>query len=345
MAPRVSIAMAVYNGGRFLREAVGSVLAQTYRDFEFIIVDDGSTDSTPEILASYADSRMVVIRNRENIGLTRSLNVCLARATGEYVARMDADDICHPHRLERQVSYLTRHMQVGLVGSWVERIDDQGRSGGVRRLPTGATNLRWRLLFGNPVAHPAVMFRRRLVGELGGYNEELRYAQDHEMWVRFSFMALPANIPRPLLKLRRHSASISASHKEQQWRARCDVTRAASERILGRKVPLEGIRVLTTTSDEAIYGVSSGEIGRLAALLSELYRAFCDYWRPGMMDLLPVRLQVARQLVLLAGRVAAADSGTARSMLRRAVVADPRIMATRPFYRNLGKVVRNGVAW
>jgi len=112
--PRVSVAMAVYNGERYLRQAVDSVLAQTFCDFEFLIVDDGSTDSTPEILAGYGDRRVVVISNSQNVGLTRSLNRCLERARGEYVARMDADDVSMPTRLEKQAAYLDRHPAVGL---------------------------------------------------------------------------------------------------------------------------------------------------------------------------------------------------------------------------------------
>src|SRR4051812_26679567 len=123
-SPTVSVLMAVYNGEQYLREAVNSILSQTFKDFEFIIIDDGSTDRSPELLASYAraDSRVKLI-SRPNKGLTKSLNEGLHAARGEFVARMDGDDISLPERFERQVSYLREHPEVVLVGSRVEFID------------------------------------------------------------------------------------------------------------------------------------------------------------------------------------------------------------------------------
>lgn len=332
--PRVSVAMAVYNGERFLRDAIDSVLAQTLEDFELIIVDDGSADSTAEILAGYGDERVVVITNGENVGLTRSLNRCLERARGEYVARMDADDVCYARRLERQAAYLDRHPTVGFLGTHTERIDERGRCVGVNRPPSGASRLRWRLLLGTPIAHPSVMFRRRLVEALGGYNDSLRYAQDHDLWVRLSFESQPANLSEPLLRLRRHGESISASHNEEQWHVYDTVTQEAARRLLGRSVPLGEVTALR----KALRGPSdaaSDDIEGPASLLLELHEAFVRYWRPGPLEQPGIRLDLARSLVTLARRTTGAGPALRRAMLSRAALADPRILGTRPFWGGL----------
>ncbi len=342
MEPKVSVTMAVYNGASYLREAIDSMLAQSFADFEFIIVDDGSTDSTAEILSGYDDNRIVALRNAENLGLTRSLNICLRGARGEYVARMDADDIAHPRRLERQVEYLDRHPEVGLLGTWIERIDDQGNSIGVRRLPTGGTFLRWGLLFGTPIAHPSVMFRRELARKTGYYDEKLRYAQDHELWVRLSFETVPAQLPEPLLRLRRHSRSISAQRNDEQWRVYEEVSQSAVERLLGTSITIENIRQLRTALQGHV-NLSADELRDSTSLLIDLYRGFVRFWGVGLVDRLPVRLDLARRLVALARRSAGYDRATTTWILARAVLADPRIVATRPFWSYLASAARAGI--
>jgi glycosyltransferase involved in cell wall biosynthesis len=126
--PKVSVVMSVYNGEKYLCEAIDSILNQTFENFEFLIVNDGSTDRTLEILQSYRDPRIKVINNERNIGLTASLNKGLKIAKGEYVARMDADDVSFPHRLEQQKAFLDRNPRVAMVGSWAEVIDESGKT-------------------------------------------------------------------------------------------------------------------------------------------------------------------------------------------------------------------------
>ncbi len=186
--PRVSVLMSVYNGERYLREAVKSILNQTFTAFEFIIIDDCSTDNTWQILTAYAaqDPRIVLIRNEENFGLTRSLNKGLALALGEYIARQDADDVSVPDRLSTQVCFLKKHPEVGAVGAAVRLIDDKGRLLSVAHPPTDHKTLYAYLLLDNCLCHSTLFARSSLLKQLGGYNPNLPYAQDYDLWWRLS---------------------------------------------------------------------------------------------------------------------------------------------------------------
>ena len=169
--PKVSVLMAVYNGERFLREALTSIYRQTYQDFEVVIVDDGSTDRTPEILLEMKDARTSIYRNPSNIGLTRSLNVGLKLCRGDYVARMDADDLSDLRRFDAQVRFLDAHPRCLAVGTWCHRIDAQGRIVGQWKPKTTGDEVRGRLLTANAVPHGSAMIRRKTLMEAGGYNE------------------------------------------------------------------------------------------------------------------------------------------------------------------------------
>ena len=151
--PIVTVLMSVYNGERYLNEAIDSILAQTFTDFEFLIIDDASTDSTPKILHSYDDPRIRIVTNEENLGLTKSLNKGLALAQGEYIARMDADDISLPERLMMQLNFLIDNKTVPLVGSGAIMIDEDGKSIGKMNLPILAEDNYTHLQFINCFVH------------------------------------------------------------------------------------------------------------------------------------------------------------------------------------------------
>jgi len=210
-APRVTVLMSVYNGQRFLAEAVDSILAQTYGDFELLVIDDASTDRTAAILASYGDRRMRVLRNDGNRGLTRSLNRGLAEARGEIVARHDADDRSYRERLAEQVAFLDRHPEVAVVGAQARLIDGSGRKRGGSRQPVSAAATRFSSMFSSPVVHSAATFRRSIVRDLGGYDEAFLTGQDAELWSRIAVHAEIRNLERPLVDFRVHGESVSST--------------------------------------------------------------------------------------------------------------------------------------
>jgi glycosyltransferase involved in cell wall biosynthesis len=232
--PRVSVVMSVYNGEKYLREAVDSILGQTFGDFEFIIVDDGSTDSTWAILQSYDDQRVILLRNENNIGLTRSLNRGLAIARGEYIARMDADDISLPERFEKQVKALDENPRLGLVGSDVYYLYDATGHKRLVKLPHTDVEVKWHLLFHNSFAHSAVMFRRGLVEKIGFYDEASPFAQDYELFSRIAEHCQVGNLPQPFVVRRYRKGQIYEMHSEQQMAVAAMVSRRNIQHLLKR---------------------------------------------------------------------------------------------------------------
>lgn len=212
----VSVIMGVYNGEKYLNEAVKSILDQTYNDFEFIIFDDASTDDTDYILSSFGDARIKVIKNETNIGLTRSLNKALEIATGKYIARMDADDICDKTRFEKQVNFLEENINIAVCGTWKSLIGDPGK---VSEYPVIHDEIKLAALSYSPFAHPSVMWRNETFKEKAfEYNEEYYTSQDYELWSRAIYKIQTANIPEPLLLYREHDQQITNSRQDSQSR-------------------------------------------------------------------------------------------------------------------------------
>ena len=217
--PKVSVVMSVYNGAHYLQKSVDSILGQTFTDFEFIIIDDGSTDDTWQMLLEYAnrDPRLKPFQNAENLGLTKTLNRGLKLARGEYIARLDADDRSFPERLEQQVTYLQSHPSVALVSTGVQYVDPEGRELRIDIPPTNLTVLRWEFLFRNPLRHPTVMWRRELVQDkVGYYDPNFVCTQDYDFWVRISETSNIATIPSVLVQMSWHNQSISSKKAEMQ---------------------------------------------------------------------------------------------------------------------------------
>ncbi|MBJ6801038.1 glycosyltransferase family 2 protein [Geomonas propionica] len=230
--PLISVVMSVYNGERYLGEAVDSVLNQSCTDFEFIVVDDGSTDGTAAILASYSDPRLRIIRH-DNLGLTRSLNLAIAQARGEYVARQDADDRSLPERLAIQAEFLDSHPELALVGTAVKVISSAGAELATFRHPTEPAEIAVTLRTYNCFWHGSIMFRRDSFLELGGYDERFVTAQDYDMWLRFSERHQLANLPEPLYAYRFTVESVTVKRMVSQHRLAVLARRWAEERIAG----------------------------------------------------------------------------------------------------------------
>lgn len=201
--------MSVYNGAAYLRPAIESILAQTFADFEFLIVDDASTDDSVAIIESYHDPRIVLIRNEQNSGLAASLNRIIDQARGTYLARMDADDVSLPERLATQVTFLESHPDVVLVGSFAQIMN----SSLLMRQPTTHDTLAPHLLFRTSFIHPTVVFRRAfLMKHALRYDTAFRQTQDYELFTRIARIGTVANIPKVLLLYRQHEKQ--ASHEK-----------------------------------------------------------------------------------------------------------------------------------
>lgn len=215
--PRVSVLLAVHNGMPWLLEAVDSVLGQTVRDIELIVVDDGSTDETPVALASRRDTRLVLVRQPRG-GQTAALNRALELAHAPLLARIDADDVALPERLARQVAYLDAHPDVGLLGTACHEVSVTGEVLGTLRPPPDDATLRRVLIRRNPFIHSSAMFRRAIVDVVGAYDEGFAVAQDYDLWLRMSRVTRLGNLPEPLVLRRRSPGQLSTARDTTRLR-------------------------------------------------------------------------------------------------------------------------------
>lgn len=264
---RVTVLIAVHNGGAFLAEAVDSVLAQTYRDFELLIVDDASTDGA--IARLRADSRIRVVRNERNLGQVPSLNLGLAEARGSYIARLDADDAMRPTRLERQVAILDAEPAVGLVGTWMEVVDETGRRWGELRGELGDYADFVIAVLANhfPFGHPALMYRREEVRALGGYDAKLAPSEDKDLYRRLALARREARVvAEPLTRYRRHAAQLSQVQIARQLRN----DRVGLERFLATLVPDAQVGALRALleGEPSYWAGPPLEVGDLEALVA-----------------------------------------------------------------------------
>lgn len=242
--PLISVLMPVYNCEEYVQAAIDSILGQTFRDFEFIIIDDGSKDRTADIVKAAAarDDRIKVI-SRENRGIVPSLNEALAVAAGDLIARMDGDDISLPDRFQRQVDYLRAHPDCGLVGTQIMFMDPDGRPIAPMPNPLDHAGIVQTMLDGSEsVSHPTVIFRRAVAQSINGYSDRYKHAEDIDFFLRMAEATQVANMPDLLLHYRQHAKSIGRTQTEAQaeahYRAICDAaarTGKPKPRLLDRR--------------------------------------------------------------------------------------------------------------
>ena len=273
-SPTVSVIMSVYNGERYLQKAVASILHQTFEDFEFIIINDGSTDESREILESYDDDRIVLLQQKHT-GLTKSLRAGFSLARGDYVARIDADDLAKPERLEKQLKFLRKHPKVMLVGSNCYNIDENGRVLSITDLPVDEVQIKWNLLFYNCLRHSTVMFRRKEVDNLGGYNTAIPYAQDYDLWMRIAGTYSVANLKEPLVYLRvprEGTITFDKIHEQTQHAEQIylNVLRTLDPEITHRENEVRALKKYIFSDGEL------NDIDRAENLFMRIYSAFCN---------------------------------------------------------------------
>ncbi len=218
MKPKISLIIGVYNGAGKLRESLDSILSQTFSDFEIVIVNDASTDETATVLSEYAvrDTRIKIIINEKNFGLTKSLNRGIIASSGDYIARMDNGDISYPARFEKQVAFLDTHKEYCMVGSFANLTNDASVVIGVLQYPATNEEIVRKLIRHNLFVHSSVMMRRSILEEVGFYNEAWRYAQDYELFFRMIQKGKVANIAEPLVSYRISEESITKSKNKKQ---------------------------------------------------------------------------------------------------------------------------------
>jgi len=211
--PKITVLMPVYNCEKYLREAIESILNQTFPDFELLIINDGSADKSVEIIESYNDPRIRLIHNEQNQGLIATLNKGLDLCTGEYIARMDADDISLPTRLEKQVKFLESNPDIAICGALIKTFGNVNSS--IFRYPEDHESIKSTLIFKNSIAHPSIMMKKSAIKGLY-FDPSFKHAEDYELWIRASKYLKLFNIQEVLLLYRMHTEQVSQHHQEEQ---------------------------------------------------------------------------------------------------------------------------------
>lgn len=326
MAPKVSVVMCVYDGERYLSEALESILNQTFRDFEFIIIDDGSTDGTGAILGRYKNlDKRIQVYHQENQGFTASLNRGFRLAKGTYIARMDADDISLQRRFDKQVRFLDNHPEIGVVGTWVAYVEKGGGILGEWRTPISPTIAEWHLFFEPCVAHPSVMMRRDILKKIKGYNPRILQAQDYDLWVRIASKMRLTNLSEVLLLRRVHEDMVSVRHADQQENITSEVMQRAIKRYLNKKVSIRLVRDFRRMSTGL--SLEAYDIQEVARFIDELYCAYIERQSPKKSERREIASDVADKLYSLV--LGERGSLLARGrILFRAVSLKPRLLIT-----------------
>ncbi len=340
--PSVTVLMAVYNGALYLEEAIDSILSQTFQDFEFLIVNDGSTDHSRDIICAYDDPRIRLIENEHNLGLTPSLNKGWRLAQGEFIARQDADDISAPERLAKQIARFRAQPDLALVGTAYQEINAQGTFISNGLLPCNSTEIRWDLFFYCPFVHSAMMFRKRMIAEkIGFYNEAFSYAQDYELWWRISRCLQVANISDNLIQLRMNPSSMTATYggiiDDEVTRIKlANIAHfIAAEQVHAWQ---DGTRFREMT---ALWLGSFGElknthisaVNDMISQIFSLHSAFCQYYRLDKTECQKHYVHtlrwLAQQIHLLAAYVAQQDKSVAWQLLIKSWQMNRRVIPSK----------------
>lgn len=216
MSKKVTILIPVYNGERYIAESIKSILDQTYKDFELLIINDGSTDKTNDIIKSFKDIRIRLIENPKNLGLILTRNKGLKESTGEYIAFLDSDDIAYPSRIEKQITFLEKNQDFGMVGSWVKIIDEKSKETDIKwKYFLSPNKIPFELLFNNYFTQSSVIIRKKIL-QNETYREGFAPAEDYDLWVRIAEKTKVWNLPKYLTKYRIHDKNISKTSSNLQ---------------------------------------------------------------------------------------------------------------------------------
>lgn len=247
----VSVVMPVYNSQDFLPEATESILSQTFRDFEFIIVDDCSTDNSAAIALDYQkrDARIRIYHHEQNIGIVGARNTGLELAQGKYIAWMDSDDVSIPERIEKQFLFMESHPEVGITSANAIMIDGKGNFLSDIQMPQTHILITWAFCFYDPIINPAVMANRELCIQAGGYRDLAKgkteyFPEDYDLWIRLSNQTRFHNFSETLLKLRKHGKNITNTRLQSTLRNSSRICRAYLQSVLRREIAQTPIEMI-----------------------------------------------------------------------------------------------------
>lgn len=272
--PMITVLLPVYDAQESVRRAIDSILSQSYREIELLVINDGSQDRSLDIIRSCDDPRIRVIDLQKNGGLIAALNLGIKAARGEFIARQDADDESFPMRLESQCQVLLDEPNIVAVGAALRIVKKGNPSGEVWRYPTSAVGARWQALFKTPVAHSAVVYRRRQIVALGGYSDDFRYAEDYELWSRLGETGGIRSLEEALVKYDVGLGGISRAKAVEQRAVHCRIAKANMARLLNGDVDSSVVDTLAIGVDRDEVFQELSEYARAIECLVRLYQRF-----------------------------------------------------------------------
>jgi glycosyltransferase involved in cell wall biosynthesis len=346
--------MAVYNGDRHVGRAIESVLSQTHQNFQFVIVDDGSTDRTREVVLSYRDPRVRLVVMNRNVGLSAALNEGLRQANASLVASQDAEDVSEPSRLERQFAVMTAQPRLALLGSQAVAIAEDGTPIGIVRRCVEPATIRWFSVFDNPFIHTSVIFRSGVARALGGFNAAYDpFSQDYDLWCRIMDTHDVANMPDTLVRYRVSETSIigalDAENGDDQYKGRFE--RIVRELVATQARRVFGAAAISDADASLMAGLVLGiDVVRLENFLSLFerllgrYQELCPDWSST-----DFRRTLSRQFEALAFRARPATRQSTLSIYMHVLRHHPTVAASVSWPRTiamllLGKAGRDRLA-
>ena len=299
--PCISVVMSAYNGEDYIRVAIQSVVDQVFSDFEFIIVNDGSTDHTANIIEEFDDRRIILVNNPVNRGLIYSLNLGFSLARGRYIARMDADDISLPNRLEKQVAFFEMHPEVGVLGTAIKVVSSFWGLSKTVKYPESDNCIRWCFTSYPALAHPTVIIRHSILDNMDLYDKSYVHIEDYDLWVRMSKHCKVANLPETLLIYRSHPESVTSKNFQEQKRTGNFIRKRVFSDILSDILNEEvDMRLIETLSNKEAH--QHDDIVEALNLLLKSYRLFVQNNHLNGREVAFVKNQVSKRLAAFLGR-------------------------------------------
>lgn len=324
-APKVSVVMSAYNAARYLDEAIGSILNQTFREFEFIIINNGSTDATEAILDRYRKSDERIRLYHHEQGLIAALNLGCRLARGQYIARMDADDVSSPYRLEKQLEYIERHPEIGVLGTWIFNIDENGSVKNTWCPPANPKVLRWTHFFGVCVCHSTVLMRREVMEKLDFYRPEAIHGEDVDLWLRASAITEFGNVPEILSKYRVWSASTHQLALQLRRSTHVQLLTDYIHNFLQTAPQVEAVAGLRQTRIGPPLE-NLGQIHLTASLIWQLYDKFVETNNLTFKERREISWDAARRIAFLALQASRFGNAASVSLMMQALDIDCRLL-------------------
>jgi glycosyltransferase involved in cell wall biosynthesis len=334
-SPKVSVVMSAYNAAAYLDEAIVSILNQTFRDFEFIVINNGSSDDTSSILDKYQkrDGRIRVYYQKQN-GLVPALNRGCRLARGQYIAMMDADDVSFPSRLARQLEYLERHPQIGVLGTGICKMDKYGSVTETWCPPTSPKMAKWTLFFGVCVAGPSVLMRREILEKLDFFRTDLSYAEDVDLWLRASSITEFSNVPEVLHHYRVWPGSNTQRHLQSVRETQVSLLASFIKDFLNLDPPIEAVAGLRQLRVGPPFD-NLRQIRLTAALIQKLYQKFMKQNDTNSQERREITWDTATKLASLALQASLFQAVTFMPLFMQALRIDYRLLYPSAIMRGL----------